>query len=141
MSNVRTPEAKKARQEGILQTAIRVFLEAGALQTLETIAHRYGIGKGTIYLYWDNKESISEAALAEMVKGPVDAATISSDLLAQRIAFFAGFIAEHHKIGCDRLLTLTKNELLALEKAMSMVADRTMSLRMIERAEARITGT
>lgn len=55
----RRPEA---RPEEILCAALEVFGELGFARTrLDDIARRAGISKGTLYLYFDNKESLFRA--------------------------------------------------------------------------------
>ena len=49
----------KRREEGILQTALDLFLEKGEEKvTVEMIAERVGIGKGTIYKHFHSKSEI-----------------------------------------------------------------------------------
>jgi AcrR family transcriptional regulator len=56
--------APEARQEDILTAALEVFSERGFAATrLEDVAIRAGIAKGTIYLYFPDKESLFESML------------------------------------------------------------------------------
>jgi AcrR family transcriptional regulator len=61
----RRPEA---RPEEILDAAFRVFGEHGFARTkLEDVAHAAGVSKGTLYLYFDSKETL----FREMVRAKV----------------------------------------------------------------------
>lgn len=58
----RRPEA---RPEEILCAALEVFGELGFARTrLEDVAHRAGVSKGTLYLYFDSKETLFRAMVA-----------------------------------------------------------------------------
>ena len=60
---------KEARAPEILEAALACFSEKGFAATrMEDIARRAGISKGTIYLYFDSKESVFKA-LAQRVVG------------------------------------------------------------------------
>src|SRR5215510_5730381 len=64
----RRPEA---RPEEILDAAIDVFGEQGFARTrLEEVARRAGVSKGTLYLYFDSKETL----FREMVRAKAVAA-------------------------------------------------------------------
>ena len=50
---------KDARPAELLEAALEVFVERGYTATrLEDIAHRAGVTKGTMYLYYENKEAL-----------------------------------------------------------------------------------
>jgi len=52
----------------ILAAALEEFLQQGfAAARLDAIAERAGIGKGTIYLYFDSKEALFEAAVRSVI--------------------------------------------------------------------------
>lgn len=58
----------KARTEEILDAAMVVFGESGfARAKIEDVAHLAGVSKGTVYLYFDSKESL----FREMVRAKV----------------------------------------------------------------------
>src|SRR5438128_10581622 len=68
----RMPE-ERPRQ--ILSAALAVFAERGlAAARLEDIAKRAGVSKGTIYLYFPNKEELFREMVREMVVGHLEAA-------------------------------------------------------------------
>jgi len=56
------------RPERILTAALEAFVENGFAATrLEDIAERAGISKGTLYLYFENKEALFKAAVRENI--------------------------------------------------------------------------
>ena len=57
---------KEARPAEILEAGLAVFGETGfAGTTLDAVARRAGIAKGTIYLYFPSKEALFEAAVRD----------------------------------------------------------------------------
>jgi AcrR family transcriptional regulator len=67
------PEQKKDPKTGkmndILAAALEEFFHQGFAATrLDAIAERAGIGKGTIYLYFDSKEALFEEAVRSVVR-------------------------------------------------------------------------
>lgn len=57
---------KEARPEEITAAALDLFVERGFANTrLEDVAARAGISKGTLYLYFANKEELFKAVLRE----------------------------------------------------------------------------
>jgi AcrR family transcriptional regulator len=59
---------KDARPAEILAAALDVFVEHGyAGARLEEVARRAGVTKGTMYLYFENKEALLEAVVRESV--------------------------------------------------------------------------
>lgn len=68
----RTPDRnngrKTQRSQAILDAAFEEFAEKGYESTrLEDVAHRAGIAKGTIYLYFRNKEALFRAVLRDQI--------------------------------------------------------------------------
>ncbi|HKY95597.1 MAG TPA: TetR/AcrR family transcriptional regulator [Kiloniellales bacterium] len=60
-----------ARRQAILEAAIEQFLAQGfAATTLESVARQAGVAKGTIYLYFADKEALFRA-LVQDIAGPV----------------------------------------------------------------------
>ncbi|MEY3659565.1 MAG: TetR/AcrR family transcriptional regulator [Pseudohongiellaceae bacterium] len=52
---------KEARRSAIIDAALEAFIAQGFIATkLDDVAERAGIGKGTIYLYFDSKENLFE---------------------------------------------------------------------------------
>jgi AcrR family transcriptional regulator len=73
---------KEARPAEIIKAGLAEFAEHGfAGARLDNVARRAGISKGTIYLYFDSKEALFEAALASLTSGLFEraAADISLD--------------------------------------------------------------
>lgn len=57
---------KEARPEEITAAALELFVERGFANTrLEDVASRAGISKGTLYLYFANKEELFKAVVRE----------------------------------------------------------------------------
>jgi AcrR family transcriptional regulator len=68
------PRAEKARlkRERILDAALEEFSRKGfAAARMEDVAQRAGVGKGTVYLYFDDKEALFEGLVHEMVIAPL----------------------------------------------------------------------
>jgi AcrR family transcriptional regulator len=63
-----TQASKTQRQEAILTAAFEEFAARGYAEArLEDIAQRAGIAKGTIYLYFENKELLFRAVLRSLI--------------------------------------------------------------------------
>jgi len=59
---------KDARPEEIVAAALDVFVERGFARTkLEDVARRAGVTKGTIYLYFENKEALFKALIRQTI--------------------------------------------------------------------------
>ena len=59
---------KDARPEEIISAALEVFADRGFAATkLEDVARRAGVTKGTIYLYFENKEALFKAVVRETI--------------------------------------------------------------------------
>ncbi len=73
MNATDAPEPKKdpkaTKMNDILAAALEEFFHQGFAATrLDAIAERAGIGKGTIYLYFDSKEALFEEAVLGVVR-------------------------------------------------------------------------
>src|SRR3954470_17382905 len=63
------------RPQQIIEAALEVFGECGlAKSRLEDIAKRAGVSKGTIYLYFPNKEELFREMVRDIVVGQLEAA-------------------------------------------------------------------
>src|SRR3954467_7106195 len=63
------------RPQQIIDAALAVFGERGlAAARLEDIAKRAGVSKGTIYLYFPNKEELFREMVRDIVVGQLEAA-------------------------------------------------------------------
>ncbi len=57
---------KEARRSAIIDAALEAFTQQGFTSTkLDDVAERAGIGKGTIYLYFDSKENLFEEVVRQ----------------------------------------------------------------------------
>src|SRR5450759_5929742 len=66
MSSQRRARERAQRKEGILQAARAAFAESGYRRTtVEAVAERAEIGKGTIYLYFESKDAIQAELLLQ----------------------------------------------------------------------------
>lgn len=73
-----------ARPEEILRAAMQTFVERGFAATkLEEVAARAGVSKGTLYLYFSNKEELFRSAVQESILPHIQSGE-------QRIAGFQG---------------------------------------------------
>jgi AcrR family transcriptional regulator len=65
---VRWTRRKRARPAEILDAALKVFAEKGFTGArMEDIAARAGVTKGTIYLYFENKEAVFKTLVRESI--------------------------------------------------------------------------
>jgi AcrR family transcriptional regulator len=64
---------KAERPQEILEAAFTEFSRNGyATTTLDRLAERAGVTKGTIYVYFENKEHLFISMVREITKGPLD---------------------------------------------------------------------
>ena len=67
-SKPRWERRKEARPQELLAAAIDLFVERGFAATrLEDVARRAGVSKGTLYLYYTNKEELFKAVVRESI--------------------------------------------------------------------------
>lgn len=72
---------KQARPGEILDAALKVFAEKGfAAARMEDIARAAGVTKGTIYLYFENKEAVFKSLVREAVGNTLS--TVTTDVAA-----------------------------------------------------------
>ena len=65
---------KEARPEEITAAALELFVERGYAATrLEDVAAKAGVSKGTVYLYFANKEELFKAVVREGLVSPLAA--------------------------------------------------------------------
>lgn len=63
---------KDARPQELLAAALEQFVERGYAATrLEDVARRAGVSKGTLYLYFENKEELFKAVVRESIVLPI----------------------------------------------------------------------
>jgi AcrR family transcriptional regulator len=106
----RLPEERPGH---ILSAALDAFVEKGFAATrLEDIAERAGISKGTLYLYFENKEELFKAAVRENVVPIVERAEhqvdvfqgSSRDLLVEIVRGWWNAMHESHTTGLPKLV-------------------------------------
>ena len=104
---------KSARPEEILQAALEVFTDRGFAATkLEDVARRAGVTKGTIYLYYENKEALFKALVRETIvpviaKGEALAHSFTGtarDLFEQLIREYFRLVGDTPLSGIPRLM-------------------------------------
>jgi len=87
-SKPRWERRKEARPQELLAAAIELFVERGFATTrLEDVARRAGVSKGTLYLYYANKEDLFKAVVRQTILPMIDDAEAS-------VAEFDGHSAE-----------------------------------------------
>ena len=68
MTSPRWARRKEARPQELLAAALEQFVERGYAATrLEDVARRAGVSKGTLYLYFANKEELFKAVVRENI--------------------------------------------------------------------------
>ena len=71
-SEPRWTRRKEARPDEITAAALELFVERGFAATrLEDVAARAGVSKGTVYLYFANKEDLFKAVVREGLVSPI----------------------------------------------------------------------
>lgn len=79
---------KDARPQELLDAALELFVEHGYASTrLEDVARRAGVSKGTLYLYFSNKEELFKAVVRSCIVPAIGEAE-------QEIAHFTGHSAD-----------------------------------------------
>lgn len=66
----RRERRKDARPAELLAAALDLFVEKGFAATrVEEVAHRAGVSKGTVFLYFPSKEALFKAVIREHISG------------------------------------------------------------------------
>jgi AcrR family transcriptional regulator len=69
---------KEARPHELLAAALDLFVERGFASTrLEDVARRAGVSKGTLYLYYENKEELFKAVVRNSIVPAIGEAEVS----------------------------------------------------------------
>lgn len=77
-SKPRWERRKDARPQELLAAAIDLFVERGFAATrLEDVARQAGVSKGTLYLYYTNKEELFKAVVRESIVPVIGEAEVS----------------------------------------------------------------
>lgn len=109
----RSERRKDARPREILDAALELFVERGYAATrLDDVAHRAGVSKGTLYLYFDGKEELFKAVVRSgIVRAIEDAehtvatyAGSSADLLRALVAGWWQYIGSTKLSGIPKLM-------------------------------------
>ena len=104
---------KDARPEEIIRAALEVFADRGFAATkLEEVARRAGVTKGTIYLYYENKEALFKALVRETIvpviaKGEALAHSFTGtarDLFEQLVREYFRLVGDTPLSGIPRLM-------------------------------------
>src|SRR6266540_2641858 len=104
---------KAARPAEIVTAALEVFVERGfAAARLEEVARRAGVTKGTVYLYFKNKEALFKAVVRETIvpviaKGEALAQTFTGsarDLVERLVREYWRLIGETALAGIAKLM-------------------------------------
>ena len=104
---------KDARPEELITAALDVFAERGFAATkLEDVARRAGVTKGTIYLYFENKEALFKAVVRETIvpviaKGEAVAQAFKGsarDLFEKLIREYWRLVGETNVAGVPKLM-------------------------------------
>lgn len=68
---------KEARPDELIDAALDLFVEKGFSATrIEEVAHRAGVSKGTLYLYFPSKEALLKAVIRERVSSEISAGAV-----------------------------------------------------------------
>lgn len=106
----------EGRRQAILEAAIELFLAQGfAATTLDAVAQRAGVAKGTIYLYFADKEALFRALVQDMVGPVIGAAETAAPAFAGPFPVLArqlvlGFVRQVLQTDRRRLLQLVLTE-------------------------------
>ena len=78
-TEVRWTRRKQERPAEILDAALKVFAQKGfAAARMEDIAREAGVTKGTIYLYFENKEAVFKSLVRESVGATIATVTAAA---------------------------------------------------------------
>jgi AcrR family transcriptional regulator len=104
---------KDARPQELLAAALDLFVERGFASTrLEDVAKRAGVSKGTLYLYFTNKEELFKAVVRDNIVPVIGAAEEiiagfdghSADLLRKVIIEWWQMMGESKASGISKLI-------------------------------------
>lgn len=121
-------ETPLATKQLILDAASEIFAEVGYQRmTIDEVARRANLGKGTIYLYFDSKQDLAlsivdrinerlRERLRAIVKSPGTAEERLSKMLMERVMFRFSCV-ENYREGVDQMLGCLRTHLLARRKS------------------------
>lgn len=104
---------KDARPQELLEAALELFVERGFASTrLEDVARRAGVSKGTLYLYFENKEELFKAVVRAHIVHTIDEAEAEVDVAASEAhsadLLRAMIMKWWNQIGATKLAGITK---------------------------------
>ncbi|HEX9346628.1 MAG TPA: TetR/AcrR family transcriptional regulator [Gemmatimonadales bacterium] len=109
---------KNARPEEIISAALEVFADRGFAATkVEEVARRAGVTKGTIYLYFENKEALFKALIRQTIvpviaRGEELAKSFTGsarDLFEQLVREYWRLVGETSLVGIPKLMMAEAN--------------------------------
>ena len=109
---------KNARPEEIISAALEVFADRGFAATkLEDVARRAGVTKGTIYLYFENKEALFKALIRQTIvpviaQGEALAASFmgsARELFERLVREYWRLVGETSLVGIPKLMMAEAN--------------------------------
>ena len=112
-SSPRWRRRKQARPQEILDAALACFAEKGfAASRMEDIAERAGVTKGTIYLYFENKDAVFKALVRESIGVRITRVIesistyegTSRDLLCNAATMIAHFAATSDRVVLPKII-------------------------------------
>lgn len=104
---------KDARPAELITAALELFVTRGYTATrLEDVAAAAGVSKGTLYLYFDNKEELFKAVIRQGMVSTIEQGEVtarefrgtSADLLRELVGTFAREILESPASGIPKLM-------------------------------------
>ena len=104
---------KDARPQEILEAAMGVFAQKGYAATrMEDVAREAGVTKGTIYLYFENKEAVLKALMRASIGTTISQVTEDAkrfagstrELLKIVLTGMAGFIVESNRVVLPKII-------------------------------------
>jgi AcrR family transcriptional regulator len=110
-TKTRWERRKDARPQELLAAALDLFVERGFAATrLDDVATRAGVSKGTLYLYFENKEELFKAVVrGNMVPLLDEAETIIDNYTGHSAALFRDIaVGWWERIGATKLGGITK---------------------------------
>ena len=148
-TKLRWERRRDARPQELLEAAIDLFVERGYAATrLEDVARRAGVSKGTLYLYYENKEELFKAVVRGSIVPVIGEAEMSvagfdghsADLLRQLILSWWNRLGATKVSGIIKLVTAEADNFPELarfyQEEVINCGTRAMST-MLERAIAR----
>jgi AcrR family transcriptional regulator len=109
---------KNARPEEIISAALEVFADRGFAATkLEDVARKAGVTKGTIYLYFENKEALFKALIRQTIvpviaQGEALAKSFTGsarDLFEKLVREYWRLVGETSLVGIPKLMMAEAN--------------------------------